>query len=104
MPGQVFTAFPRSNTFFSEHDGEEHDVSMVTFSMDRTVRLGITAVGAGPGASQVIWEFARMAAKAIWWKLVMGYQLEPEVFGPRREAMTFILEYMDVRIGQGFHS
>lgn len=104
VPCQVFTAFLRSNTFFSEHDGEELDVSMVAASMDRTVRLGITSVGAGPGADRLIWEFARIAAKAVWWKLVMGYQVEPETMEPRWEAVTFMLEYSGMKIGQGFLS
>ncbi|KAL8727254.1 MAG: hypothetical protein Q9166_006173, partial [cf. Caloplaca sp. 2 TL-2023] len=103
IPDQVFTAFLSSNNFFSEHDGEERNVSMVAFSSDRTVRLGITGVGPSrPGANQLQWNLARIAANGIWWNLVMGYQPEPEVLVPRWEAMTFKLEYNGVRIGQGF--
>ncbi|KAL8835089.1 MAG: hypothetical protein Q9170_003466 [Blastenia crenularia] len=102
-PGQVFSAFLKGNTFFSANDGAEQDVKMLTISADRSVRLMVRSAGPmRPGIEQLTWEFARLAVKAIWYRLIMNYRTNPEQVAPRWETLTFEIEYDQVQIGQGY--
>ena len=102
-PGQVFTAFLKSNTIFSASEMQERGVRMVAFSTNRRTHLAIIGDGQGAGANQLTWELARGAMRTIWKELIMRYDADEGsfIFRPRWEAVSFTLEYRGVRVGQG---
>ena len=103
IPIQVFTAFLRSNNFFSAHGMQEPGVSMVAFGLNRRTHFAITGDEHGAGANHLTWGLARIAMRTIWRELIMRYDYDVGDFldRPRWEAASFILEYRGVRLGQG---
>ena len=99
---QVFTAFLKANTFFSEYDEEAHVDTMVAYSVNRSVRLGVSSLR----TDDLTWERARLAVRVLWRQIVMGFVAGPparwEGDAPRWEGVGFLLEYEGLRIGQGF--
>ena len=102
FPGQVFTAFLTAQTYFSEYESERRDVTMVAFSVDRRVRLGVHGVHTGPGSYLLTWGLARIGVRTVW-HLVMGYSIDMMEFVDemRWESVSFVLEYRGVGVGQG---
>ena len=103
IPSQVFTAFLRSNTFFSAHGMQEPGVLMVAYSSSRRTHFAITGVGQGPGVNHLTWGLARIAMRTIWRDLIMRFDYDAGDFvdRPRWEAVSFVLEYRGIRVGQG---
>lgn len=103
QPDRMLTTFLRSMTFCSEHDEDELNAHMVAFSADRLARLRIDGVS-GAGAHQLSWRRARLALRTLWVQVVMGHIFPIEAFdlAPRWESFSFLIEYRDVRIGQGW--
>ncbi|KAL8995482.1 MAG: hypothetical protein Q9169_004776, partial [Polycauliona sp. 2 TL-2023] len=103
VPGQVLTAFLTGNTFFSVNDGAAHDVMMEAFSADHTVRLIVRREGpVRPGMEPLTWEMARLAVKAVWYRLIMNYGRNAEQVAPRWKALILEIKYDDVKNGQGY--
>ena len=102
-PGQVFTAFLRSNTFFAAYGMPDKDVTMVAFSSGDRISLGVTDVKEGPGREQLTWGLARIAIRTLWTEVVMSFKAEEGRFvdRPRFEKLSFTLNYKGVRIGVG---
>lgn len=103
VPGQVFTAFLRANTFYSVHGRDERGVTMMAYSSDRSTCVALCEVPEGPGRDQLTWERARTAMRTVWREIVIGFVTETRQFvdGPRWESLTFQLEYNGVKIAQG---
>lgn len=105
-PARVFTAFLMSNVFCSEYGGHSinQDVDMEAFSSDRQVRVRMHSVQEGTGVGTLTWKLASLALRTIFQHLVMGFQYSRGGFvdGPRWEAMSFLLDYKGVKVGQGF--
>ena len=102
-PGQVFTAFLRSNTYFAAHGMQDKDVIMLAFGSGGRVNLGLTDVKEGLGRDQLTWELARIAMRTLWIEVVMSFKTEEGRFvdRPRFEELSFVLLYKGVRIGLG---
>ncbi|KAL9598015.1 MAG: hypothetical protein Q9219_004771 [cf. Caloplaca sp. 3 TL-2023] len=99
VPGQAFTAFLRSNTFFSAYAGKR-GVHMMAYSADRSVRLSLDEITGG--RRHLSWEVGRLGVLTLW-RMVMGFRRESMSFEgtPRWETLMFTLEYDGVAIGQG---
>ena len=102
-PGQVFTAFLRSNTFFAAHGWQDMDVTMVAYGSGHQISLGLTEVTQGPGMKQLTWGLARIAMGTLWREVVMSFKADEGRFvdRPRFEKLSFILIYKGVKIGLG---
>lgn len=102
-PGQVFTAFLRSNTFFAMYGMRDTDVTMVAYGSGHRVSLGLTDVKLGPGREKLTWGLARIAIRTLWRDIVMSFKVEEGRFVdiPRFEKLSFELTYKGVRIGLG---
>ena len=102
-PGQVFTAFLRSNTFFATYGMPDTDVTMVAYGSGDRVSLGLTDVKEGLGREKLTWGLARIAIRTLWREVVMSFKAEEGRFvdRPRFEKLSFILIYKGVRIGLG---
>lgn len=77
---------------------------MEAFSSDRQVRVRMHSVQEGTGVGTLTWKLASLALRTIFQHLVMGFQYSRGGFvdGPRWEAMSFLLDYKGVKVGQGF--
>ncbi|KAL8794851.1 MAG: hypothetical protein Q9195_002563 [Heterodermia aff. obscurata] len=102
-PGQVFTAFLRSNTFFATYNMHDKDVTMVAYGSGYRISLGVTDVKEGPGMEQLTWGLARIAIKTLWREVVLSFKAEEGRFvdRPRFEKLRFVLIYKGMRIGLG---
>jgi len=104
-PAGVFTAFLMGNVFCSEYAHNDiQDVDMEAFSSDRQIKVRMHGVQEGAGVGTLTWKLVRLALKTVFQSLVMGFQYTRGGFvdGPRWEAMSLVLNYNGVEIGQGF--
>ena len=102
-PGQVFTAFLKSNTFFAANEKQDRDVIMLAYGSGGQVSLGLTDVKEGLGREQLTWGLARIAMRTLWREVVMSFRADEGRFvdRPRFEELSFVLIYKGVRIGLG---
>lgn len=77
---------------------------MEAFSSDRQIKVRMHGVQEGAGVGTLTWKLVRLALKTVFQSLVMGFQYTRGGFvdGPRWEAMSLVLNYNGVEIGQGF--
>ncbi|KAL8682013.1 MAG: hypothetical protein Q9186_001889 [Xanthomendoza sp. 1 TL-2023] len=103
VPGQVFTAFLTANTFCSDHEDDERDVSMTAISLGNHVRIRLDGM-ASTFANRLTWKMTRLAVRTIWNSIVMGFRYSGGGFvdGPRWESLTFSLQYDGVKVGVGY--
>ena len=103
QPDRMLTTFLRSMTFCSEFDADERNVHMIAFSADRLVRLRMDGVS-GAGIHQLSWYKATLALRTLWVQVVMGLIFPTRGLDlvPRWESFSFLIDYKDVRIGQGW--
>ena len=104
IPGsQMLTAFLRSVTYCSEYMGQPNDVSITAFSSDFFFRLQMDRTRV-PGPNQLNWHYASLALRTLWMQIVMKFDEPTKTFHdqPRFESLSFIIEYKEVRIGQGW--
>ena len=102
-PGQVFTAFLRSNTYFAANGMQDTDVTMVAYGSGHRISLGLTDVKSGSGREKLTWGLARIAISTLWRDIVLNFKDQEGRFvdRPRFEKLSFVLTYKGVKIGIG---
>ncbi|KAL8777867.1 MAG: hypothetical protein Q9194_002314 [Teloschistes cf. exilis] len=102
-PGDTFTAFLKAQVFFSEHDADRADVSILAFGTNRRVRIAVHRDAAGPGGNGLKWRHAWMAVRTVWTELMIGYSYDAKGYVDpiRLESLSFTLRYKNVIVGWG---
>lgn len=78
---------------------EVHDVGIRAKSADGQVWLVMNSEQQGQGASQLSWEKATLALRALWSQVVMGF-VPPRGFteAPRFGGLSYRVEYESIKI------
>ncbi|KAL8641139.1 MAG: hypothetical protein Q9228_002021 [Teloschistes exilis] len=102
-PSDTFTAFLKAQVFFSEHDADRVDVSILAFGTNRRVRIAVHRDAAGPGGNGLKWRHAWMAVRTVWTELMIGYSYDAKGYVDpiRLESLSFTLRYKNVIVGWG---